>query len=65
MKKILIILFVTIPVIILPNLFSALFKSFFYKFFKNDKKSEIYFKRLSGIVNSMIGKPSWYRPSLD
>jgi N-acetylglucosaminyl-diphospho-decaprenol L-rhamnosyltransferase len=52
-------------IIILPNFFSALLKSFFYKFFKKNKKSEIYLKRLSGLINSIAGKPSWYRPSLD
>ena len=46
---------------ILPKLLSALFKSVFYK----NKKSEIYRKRLSGLFNSIVGKPSWYRPTLD
>ena len=52
-------------ILILPKFFSALFKSFFYKFFLKNKKSEIYKKRLSGLFNSIIGKPSWYRPTLD
>ena len=52
-------------VLIFPKFFSALFKSFFYKFFFKSKKSEIYSKRLSGLFNSIIGKPSWYRPTLD
>ena len=49
---------------ILPNLLSALFKSLIFYFF-NKRKSEIYLKRLSGILNSFLGKKSWYRPSLD
>jgi N-acetylglucosaminyl-diphospho-decaprenol L-rhamnosyltransferase len=48
-------------ILVLPKFFSALLKSFFYK----NKKSEIYRKRLSGIYNSIIGKPSWYRSTLD
>jgi N-acetylglucosaminyl-diphospho-decaprenol L-rhamnosyltransferase len=48
-------------IIILPKLLSALFKSILYK----NKKSEIYRKRLSGLFNSIIGRPSWYRPTLD
>ena len=31
----------------------------------NNKKREIYFCRLSGILNSIIGKKAWYRPSID
>ena len=49
---------------IFPNLLSALFKSLIFYFF-NKRKSEIYLKRLSGILNSFLGKKSWYRPSLD
>ena len=50
---------------VLPNFFSALFKSFFYKFIFNNKKSKIYSRRLSGLFNSIIGKSSWYRSTLD
>ena len=28
------------------------------------KKRKIYFQRLSGIVNSVMGKKSWYRPKI-
>ena len=28
----------------------------------NSEKRKIYLQRLSGIYNSIIGKPSWYRP---
>ena len=48
-------------IITLPKLFSSLFKSFFYK----NKKNEIYRKRFSGLLNSILGKTSWYRPTLD
>ena len=52
-------------IIVLPKFLSALFKSIFYKLFLKNQKSEIYIKRLSGLFNSIIGKPSWYRPTLD
>ena len=48
-------------IVILPKIFSALFKSIFYR----SKKNKIYRQRLSGLFNSIIGKPSWYRSSLD
>ena len=50
--------------LVLPNFFSALFKSFFFKCVFNNRKSEIYSKRLSGLFSSIIGKPSWYRPNI-
>ena len=52
-------------ILIFPNFISALSKSFFYSFFDNNKKKQIYLKRLSGILSSVLGKPSWYRPKLD
>ena len=51
-------------ILVSPKFFSALFKSFFYMIIFNNKKSEIYKKRLSGLFNSILGKSSWYRPSL-
>ena len=51
--------------IILPKLISSMMKSFFYLVILNKKKRDIYFSRLSGIINSVIGKKSWYRPALD
>ena len=52
-------------IIILPKLFSAIFKTLFYFMVLNNKKREIYFCRLSGLLNSIIGKKAWYRPSID
>ena len=52
-------------IIILPKLISSIVKTFFYLLIFNKEKREIYFCRLSGIFNSMLGKKSWYRPSLD
>ena len=48
-----------------PKFFSALLKTFFYFLILNKDKRDIYFCRLSGILNSIIGKSSWYRKSLD
>jgi N-acetylglucosaminyl-diphospho-decaprenol L-rhamnosyltransferase len=48
-----------------PKFFSSLFKSTYYCLILNKKKKEIYFKRLSGLINSILGKSSWYRPTLD
>ena len=50
---------------ILKNLISAIFKSFFYMIIFNSYKSKIYRMRLSGLINSMIGKKSFLRPKLD
>jgi|TARA_B110000240_G_C13393155_1_gene407675 N-acetylglucosaminyl-diphospho-decaprenol L-rhamnosyltransferase len=44
------------------KLISSLFKSFFYFITMNKEKRMIYFFRLSGLFNSIIGKTSWYRP---
>jgi N-acetylglucosaminyl-diphospho-decaprenol L-rhamnosyltransferase len=51
--------------IAMPKFFSALFKTFIYRFILKNKKSEIYSKRLSGLYNAIKGKSSWYRPALD
>ena len=48
-----------------PKLFSAVIKTLFYQLIFDNKKRDIYFCRLSGIFNSMIGKKSWYRPAID
>ena len=50
---------------ILPKFISAFFKVIIFSIAINKKKRDIYFYRLSGIFNSIIGKKSWYRPSLD
>jgi len=50
---------------ILPKFFSALIKVIFYSMIFKIEKRNIYFCRLSGIFNSILGNKSWYRPSLD
>jgi N-acetylglucosaminyl-diphospho-decaprenol L-rhamnosyltransferase len=52
-------------IFIFPKLISSFFKTCFYILIFNKEKRDIYFCRLSGIFNSMFGKKSWYRPSLD
>jgi GT2 family glycosyltransferase len=50
---------------ILRNLISAIIKFFFYSIIFNNYKKKIYYMRLSGLINSMIGKKSFFRPKLD
>jgi len=45
------------------KLFSSLFKMIYYKILFNKKKSLVYFQRTSGIINSILGRQSWYRPN--
>jgi len=52
-------------ILIFPKLLSASLKSLLYLFIFNKTKRDIYFCRLNGILNSMLGKKSWYRPSID
>ena len=50
--------------VILPKLFTATFKFFIYSIFKNKEKKEIYKQRYLGLINSILGKTSWYRPKV-
>ncbi len=49
---------------ILPKFIKSFFKYIFYSLTQNKDKKNIYFHRLSGIINSLIGRKSWYRPNL-
>ena len=51
--------------LIIPNLFSSIFKTILYQVIFNKKKRDIYFCRTSGIINSILGKNSWYRPPIN
>ena len=44
--------------------FSSILKILFYTLIFNKEKKKIYFFRLSGLFNSIIGKKSWYRPKV-
>ena len=46
------------------KLLSSLIKTIFYTVSLNNKKRKIYYQRLSGLFNSIIGKKSWYRPNI-
>jgi len=50
--------------IILPKLFSAIMKVLIYSLVFNKEKKEIYYHRLSGLFNAIMGKSSWYRPKV-
>ena len=49
--------------IILPKLSSAIIKVLIYTIILN-KKKKIYYQRLSGLINAIMGKKSWYRPKV-
>ena len=50
---------------IFNNLISSKIKFFYYLITFNNHKRKIYQMRLSGIINSMMGKKSFYRPKID
>ena len=43
---------------------SALIKVTFYSILFDQNKKKIYYQRLSGLFNSIMGKKSWYRPKV-
>ena len=49
--------------IILPKMSSAIVKVVIYTLTFN-KKKKIYYQRLSGLINAIMGKSSWYRPKV-
>ena len=49
--------------LILPKLGSAFIKVLIYSLVSN-KKKKIYYQRLSGLINAIMGKSSWYRPKV-
>ena len=49
--------------IILPKMSSAIIKVLIYTLIFN-KKKKIYYQRLSGLINAIMGKSSWYRPKV-
>ena len=50
-------------IIILPKLFSSMFKFILYSVTFNKKKN-MYYQRFSGLMNAILGKDSWYRPKV-
>ncbi len=55
--------FIMALIIVFPKLLSAFVKTAIYFLILNKKKRDVYFCRLSGLFNSIIGNKSWYRPS--
>tara|TARA_B100000579_G_scaffold436605_1_gene463110 strand:- start:516 stop:1349 length:834 start_codon:yes stop_codon:yes gene_type:complete len=51
-------------IVVGPKLFSSIFKFFIFFIFRNKVKKEIYYQRFSGLINSIFGKASWYRPKV-
>ena len=56
--------YLTAMIKILPKLSSSLLKFIIFLITFQKYKSEIYKQRLSGIINSVLLKKSWYRPKL-
>ena len=50
--------------IVLPKLFSSIIKVLIYSLIFNKNKKKIYYQRLSGLFNAILGKSSWYRPKV-
>ena len=48
----------------LPNFLSSISKYLFYLALFNTYKRNIYYMRLTGIINSFLGKRAWYRPKI-
>ena len=49
---------------VFSKLISSMFKSIFYFILFNKKEGKIYYQRFSGLINSIAGKKSWYRPKV-
>ena len=49
---------------ILPSFVSSIIKFLFFSCIFHKEKKNIYFHRMSGIYNSILGKNSWYRPKI-
>ena len=50
--------------IVLPKLFSSIIKVLIYFLIFNKNKKKIYYQRLSGLFNAIVGKSSWNRPKV-
>ena len=50
--------------VVFPKLFSSFLKFIIFYIFKSHHKKEIYKQRFFGLLNSILGKKSWYRPKV-
>ena len=51
-------------ILVSPKLISSFLKFLVFFILKKKEKKEIYFHRYSGLINSIFGKTSWYRPKV-
>ncbi len=51
-------------IIVLPKLISSITKYLIFFILRNHEKKNIYYQRYSGLINSIVGKSSWYRPKI-
>ena len=51
--------------IVIPKIITATLKLILNFITSNKKQREIYLSRLSGLINSIAGKKSWFRPRLN
>ena len=56
--------FIIALILISRKFFSSFIKVIFFSLTLQDSKREIYKHRLSGLVNSILGKKAWYRPKV-
>ncbi len=49
---------------IIGKLFSSTLKFLIFSIFNRKDKRKIYYQRMSGLFNAIIGKKSWYRPKI-
>tara|TARA_B100000401_G_scaffold420849_1_gene346636 strand:- start:98 stop:931 length:834 start_codon:yes stop_codon:yes gene_type:complete len=49
---------------VFPKLVSSIAKYLIFLFLRNKEKKNIYYQRYSGLINSITGKSSWYRPKV-
>ena len=50
--------------IVFPSLITSMIKFFYYFVTSNKFKKKIYIMRFLGLLNSIFGKKSWYRPKI-
>ena len=50
--------------IVFPSIITSMIKFFYYFVTGNKFKKKIYIMRFLGLLNSIFGKKSWYRPKI-
>ncbi len=56
--------FIFALLLIIPKLISSILKFLFFTTIQKQEKKQIYLQRFSGLINSILGKRSWYRPKI-